>query len=652
MARSADSRTRKTSPISQPWLGLHLDRPPHTVDPRGLTDCNNVRIALGRLDTTLMGYANAASVALPSQPIRGVFEAQSITGGQNYLIVGTTTDLMLIKADGTLAYITPIYFTGTAAASGTAVTGTGTAWATNVSGTFPRPNARPGDQISFGNNAQTDPNATWYTVQSVTDNTHLVLTSSAGTIANGNYTLRQCFSIVDGTTINGGKYVNQVPQGSSGYYPWAFENYPAAAQGDVMIATNGNPNDFPAFFVVNSVTPQPAIYATGLPFQCSALRRYKNMMIYGNLWNPVTQVAYPTSIANSDNGAPFTMAGGVAGQYVVSDGAYQINDIEVLGNTLMIYAGGRFGGDVIGAQFVGAPLFFTFTEIVRGRGPVSGRAVATFPDRHQFLAMDGEYRYNGLFIQPMNTHLWRGVMTNFDHSRANRTHCVINLDLGDITWGVPLLTDAGTTIQTAYVEHTLEQANNYLFKPFTKRDWPFEAAAVALDATNKRDNVAGDNTGGVWFLYQGNNAAQTFGRTGGTPTTSTLTFPRRFVINERSRGLVKRIYPFVEQTATTPVMLTADDGSTLLTADDGSTILTADTGSGTGITLNVTLDLYDAVALTNPSRTDTQTFDSSYSGNRFTTHYRRGRLARITISGPSGWVLDGGDWDVEPGGER
>jgi hypothetical protein len=69
-----------------------------------------------------------------------------------------------------------LYSTGTVQVSGTAVTGTGSSW---LSGGI-----AIGVRIGFGTS---DPDlvTTWYTIDSITDNTHLVLSTGAGTIGAG-----------------------------------------------------------------------------------------------------------------------------------------------------------------------------------------------------------------------------------------------------------------------------------------------------------------------------------------------------------------------------------------------------------------------------------------------------------------------------------
>ena len=93
--------------------------------------------------------------------------------------------------------------TGTVAVSGTAVTGTGTAFTTGIS---------VGSRIGFGS---TDPNAitTWYEISATGSATSITLTASAGTIAAGTPYVIQDLMIVqamtNATTTNGGLFVTK-----------------------------------------------------------------------------------------------------------------------------------------------------------------------------------------------------------------------------------------------------------------------------------------------------------------------------------------------------------------------------------------------------------------------------------------------------------
>lgn len=95
------------------------------------------------------------------------------------------------------------YTTGTVGVSGTAVTGSGTAWNTGLS---------VGSRIGFGS---TDPQqiTTWYQISAIGSDTSITLTSSAGTISSGTPYVIQDLMIVQATTnatvTNGGLFVTK-----------------------------------------------------------------------------------------------------------------------------------------------------------------------------------------------------------------------------------------------------------------------------------------------------------------------------------------------------------------------------------------------------------------------------------------------------------
>jgi hypothetical protein len=300
------------------------------------------------------------------------------------------------------------------------------------------------------------------------------------------------------------------------------------------------------------------------------------------------------------------------------------------------------GGSVVSASFIGSPNIWAFSEVIRSRGPLSGGLVAEFPDRHQFIASDGMYRYNGLFIQVMNDHIWRKVLQTFDPSRAGFSFAMINQTYGDIQWVLPLTTDGTQAPVTAYTEHYMEQANSFLFKPYTQRDFPFISAGTfpgtsgwtwpqftglfsgmlvpfdqATLAAAQPISLAGDITGKIYQLYTGSTHA-------GVPVTSFAQWPKRLIGSGRGRDLVTRIYPELE------------------------------TGSGI---VEVILTLYDSIS--GPSTiVDSRAFDQSYPATsdgtifRYTKHWRRGRVGQVQLSSMIPWIADGYDWDEKPGGLR
>jgi hypothetical protein len=96
------------------------------------------------------------------------------------------------------------YTTGTVGVSGTAVTGSGTAWNTD--------RLSVGSRIGFGS---TDPNAitTWYQISAIGSDTGITLTASAGTVTAGTAYVIQDLMIVQATTnataTNGGLFITK-----------------------------------------------------------------------------------------------------------------------------------------------------------------------------------------------------------------------------------------------------------------------------------------------------------------------------------------------------------------------------------------------------------------------------------------------------------
>lgn len=96
------------------------------------------------------------------------------------------------------------YTTGTVGVSGTAVTGSGTAWNTD--------RLSVGSRIGFGS---TDPNAitTWHAISAIGSDTGITLAASAGTIAAGTpYVIQDLMivhAITSGTATNGGLFVTK-----------------------------------------------------------------------------------------------------------------------------------------------------------------------------------------------------------------------------------------------------------------------------------------------------------------------------------------------------------------------------------------------------------------------------------------------------------
>ena len=134
----------------------------------------------------------------------GMWEYDRLTGVMNYIGFLTVTfpGTSEAKTIRGLRMSYEKYSTGTVAVSGTAVTGTTTAWQTN--------RCCVGNRIGFGS---TDPTAitTWYEISAIGSDTGITLATSAGTVTAGTAyvieDLRAYMLTTSVTTSNGGLYV-------------------------------------------------------------------------------------------------------------------------------------------------------------------------------------------------------------------------------------------------------------------------------------------------------------------------------------------------------------------------------------------------------------------------------------------------------------
>lgn len=141
----------KARGIIQPNLGVQLDRPPISVDPRAMSDCMNVRVKNGRVTNANLGYTKFFSQQL-NGPVLLIDNFFLRTGAQ-LLVFATDKDIYQYdEVNDDVQYLTPRYETGTigVTAGSTAVTGAGTLWDTND-------NLKAGDNINAGGTAVRDP---------------------------------------------------------------------------------------------------------------------------------------------------------------------------------------------------------------------------------------------------------------------------------------------------------------------------------------------------------------------------------------------------------------------------------------------------------------------------------------------------------------
>lgn len=598
--------------VTSPNMGLVFDRPKINIPSRGISDGFNFRVKNGTLESLNLGWTKFSpnftlngSVLL----INNFFPANL----DEKLIFATATELYLYDpVANNVTYLTPTYVTGTAAATGTAVTGIGTTWLANV---------KAGDQIHFGSATETSPTATWFVIDAVPTNTLITLHTSAGSVANGPYTIRRRFQAAVDAAWDADVFVHDGDSGD-----------------DLWIATNGL--DFPVSWNGSDMS---AKLHPELQFTCKSLATFSNMMIYGNVSQSGDDLF--STIINSDVGFPLhagATASGISEQFIVHSHTDAILTLVTIADYLIAYC----ERTIVPIQFVGDPLIFAFRVAISGYGPISPNAVADFGDYHEFLGADAGYIFDGVTLKETNSHVWRDILRQSDPIRRRESYCHFDEEQGDLIWVVPNNADpdvgvVGGAPSLAWVEHYLETVADPTFtgKPFSKRKFPFTATGhyqrstgslwsdmtfawtTANYAWNDQFfqaaypyNLSGDANGDIWIF----NTSQL---ANGAQLPSFVHTGRWALTSGRERDLFTRAYPFAH---TMP------------------------------FNLEVTLYMGDSVG-GDVINKGTAIFNQQQpEGGHFVTFYRRGRVCELEFGSSIGdpWVIDGYDYDSVKGGRR
>ncbi len=598
-------------------LGLYLGRPPAQVPKRGLIEAFNVRVKEGRVSALNLGWEAFGNFATLSGPVV-LIDNLFLRGGGQILIFGTTKDLYKFDEGSELvAFLTPRYEAGTAdPTNASAVVVGGTAWDTNL---------KVGDEMHFGATGQTDPedtgNGGWYEILTVDSAVQVTLTANyTGSSGAGAYTARKTYT------------------GDIFDY-WRTVTFADAqpADKDLWFATNGVDDIQEWDGVADQVTDLGSV----LTFTCKEQFVFKNMLIYANILEDTGEVK-PTTIKNSDITKPKDLVGGVAGEFVISDGVDPIVSLFTLGDNLVIY-GQR---SAILTQFVGTPLTFIFRTAISGIGPLTGRMVADFGDFHEFVGADSQFTFDGVTLKESGTHLWRDALRTRAPDRIDLAFSHFDEENGDLIWAFPLTTDANVgaeqTIRVAYTEHYLEEVGDRDPTPYTKRAFPFTVSgfferqntlswdeiSTAWTAQNFRwndqfftaafpFNLCGDELGNVFTINTTQNGA-------GAALPANAKFGRVALGDGRARNLLMRVYPSAVQFPSA--------------------------------SYDLTVKSHLSESISSPSIVlDTSAFDLTLADDRFVTPYRRGRWVEIEFStaGPDEpWEIEGYDFDVREGGRR
>jgi len=596
----------KSSAVLNPNMGLYYDRSRLSLAARMLADGYNFRVKEGKLSNLNLGWNRLGTFQL-NGPVMHI-QNFLMRDGTEQFIFATLTDIYRYVNDTTVVYLTPAYTTGTVSRTGNVVTVTG--------GNFTTGGVKIGDEISFGSATQNSTSATWHPITVV--GTTTLSTSTSGTVAGGTaYTIRKKFSGGVPDTWQSAIFVNASPSNSDEL--WLTNGI------DAIVRWNGS-----STFVEQM---------SALGFTAKSLVVYSNMMIFLNLTQGGTNK--PTDMINSNPGEPQNVTTGLSEQFKVHGHVDEILSARVLGDNLAIYSHSNDGAVTL-TQFVGDPLVFTFRQVSNGVGPFSAKAVADFGNYHEFLANDGEYFFDGATVKLINTHVWREILRQQDPSRITQAYAHFDEENGDLIWSIPLTSDldpSGAPTQ-AVVEHYVENPGPNLPSPFSRREFPFTTTGFYRRQTgltwdqvtqewqdvnfrwNDRFffsafpfNIGGTVDGKIYTL----NTAQDGD---GTALSSYVRFGRRALFDGRARGLLTRVYPFVN-TFVTPVNVK---------------VYMSDSGDG------------------EPMLQSEQVFEQTQlEGAHFTVHYRRGRFYEVEFNSPgpgTPWEVSGYDVDVRPGGKR
>lgn len=513
----------RSNAVLNPVLGVFKDRASLQIPKQGFSGALNVRVRNGKITNSDCGYGSAVDTTDNDGEALLFITNFSPSNATPITIAGTKRDLLALYDTGASAfsnltdagtpqwrYITPIYATGTAAASGTAVTGSGTSWSANV---------KVGDQIAFGSATQTLASATWYTVSAVGSDTSITLSASAGTVADGAYTIRKVFS---GTIDD----------------RWSHDMLILAqpANEDTWYATN-NGKDYPVSW---NGTAAQVTSLSSLALKCKCLRVWKNSMVYGGITKDAGDVKL-TTIIMSNTATPTDVSTGTAVEEIAYSGTDPMFRLMEIGNSLVIY-GNR---TIAISQYVGADVILAFQTISTGVAPLAPGLIADNGVNHRFIAKDAMYQFDGANLFPVGTQFWRWVSKNIDQTRLNRAFVHFDEANGEILWAIPFSTDAGDFPEIAYAMDTLTPVPRGNDFPVWPRTFPFSCGS--MDTKQKVVDplyLVGNSTGSLYTWASGQ------------PSSSYVTTRRMATQDGRVRGVVKRLYPFIATNASTNLTLT------------------------------------------------------------------------------------------------
>ncbi len=355
--------------VPSPDKGLFLDLQPPFVPDTGFATGRNVKFVLGGVEKA-PGYLSATTVLSPSgtlstKTLNGVptafFEAQFYNGVKEFLCLTTRDIYKWDSGAKEWIYLTPLYQAGTVAVTnGSAVvTGTGTLFVANV---------KIGDKFRVDSDGDT-----WYTVDSITNDTSLTLTSAyLGTTGSGKaYTVRKLYK-------------------ANTYDRWRAR---MLANTVIMTQRGDAPQKWSGTGQVQDLGTQ------GQFASASFMAVQQNKVLFANLTEGST--AFPVRVRWSDrNGIEVYTPGALteAGFDDLAEGADPILAIEELDKFVIAYKRTK----IYRLTDLLAPLFFGNEIIDTHVGLLGAGLVANIGRVHLFWSDAGLYQCDGFQVTKFN----------------------------------------------------------------------------------------------------------------------------------------------------------------------------------------------------------------------------------------------------------
>lgn len=445
MAARATQGERRV--VFMPNLGVYLDRPPLAIPDRALQDCLNIRIKEGEIRNENMGWRPFYDMNLDGNPVLLIDEFFNRSGTRT-LIFGTNKDLYYFDdVTSTVKYITPRYETGqmdVLSGLGGGIAGGGADF-TNVS---------VGDMIWIGDTGKVDQDADWREILTIHASGSPITFTPVwdGSTGTEDYTVRKLF---DGTFKS----------------YWVPETFPDAqpANEDEWFATNGVGHSIVKW---NGSDDQVTVIDGTLGFTCGCIKRYKNMMLYGNLLESGENK--PQAIRNSALSTPENVTTDEATEFAVVEGVDSLLSMEPLADIIVAYA----NKSINLTQYVGPPVGFLIRTAVPGIGIVSSRSIINFGYFHKMLSHDTGYIFDGVALERHGDHVFREALRTIDPGRIEQALCHIDEQNGEVIWVIPKTTDADLDAggpEMAITEHYLEPVEKKYPIPMAIREFPATA---------------------------------------------------------------------------------------------------------------------------------------------------------------------------------